>query len=86
MLQAFAQIDSSAEESLLGMIARCYMLEAEYQKGKAISTAQQTAFIQSLPPDARRWWKEYDIGTRFRERCQQMSKGSPLDILPFDMS
>ncbi|MEC7985775.1 MAG: hypothetical protein VX278_11475 [Myxococcota bacterium] len=86
MLKAFAAIDPSAEESLLGMIARCYMLEAEYQKGKAISTAQQTAFVASLPPDARRWWEEYDIGTRFRERCQQMSKGSPLDILPFDMS
>ncbi len=86
MLHAFAAIAPETEESLLGMTARCYLLEAEYQKGKSISPAKQAEFIAALPPDARRWWEEYDIGTRFQERCQQDVKGSPLDILPFDMS
>ena len=85
LLLRFAAITPDTEESLLGMTARGYLLEGEYQKGTIIRAQQQQKFIENLPPDAQVWWKQYDIGSRFASRCAKETAGSPLDIFPFDM-
>ena len=86
LLTRFAEIQPTTEESLLGMIARGYLMEGEYQKGQSISEKQQQAFVAQLPADAQSWWNQYDMGSRFRTRCAQEIPGSPLDIFPFDMA
>ena len=75
-----------SQESILGLIARGYLLEGTYRKEGFVHEQTQHAFIESLPSDARVWWEQYDIGTRFAQRCTQESNGSPLDIFPFDMA
>ena len=73
-------------ESILGLITRGYLLEGIYRKEGFVHEKAQHTFIESLPSDARVCWQQYDIGTRFAQRCTQKSNGSPIDIFPFDMA
>jgi hypothetical protein len=86
LLDTCAQIRPDTEESLLGLIARGYLLEGKYRKGEEITTKDQEEFVHQLPSDAQSWWEQYDIGSRFSVRCAQNTLGSPIDVFPFDMS
>ena len=86
ILEECAKIPQDAEDSLLGLIARGYLLEGQYRRDGSISEKDQQSFIQSLPTDAQSWWEQYDIGSRFVDRCTKDSAGSPIDVFPFDMA
>ena len=86
VLEECAKIPQDAKNSLLGLIARGYLLEGRYRRDGSISEKDQQAFIQSLPADAKSWWDQYDIASRFVSRCAKDSAGSPIDVFPFDMA
>lgn len=86
VLEECAKIPQESEESLLGLIARGYLLEGQYRREGSINEKDQQAFIQSLSSDAQSWWEQYDMGSRFAQRCAKDTLGSPIDVFPFDMA
>ena len=85
MLRKCAAIPAESENSLLGLVARTYILERKYRSKGGVSSADKLAYIDSLPEDAKMWWSDYDMGRRFDALCDKNKHGSPLLILPFDL-
>ena len=68
VLEECAKIPQNAEDSLLGLTR---ILARRTIPTRRLHQRKRTRGICTSPPDAKSWWEQYDIGSRF---CQQVCK------------